>query len=54
MRKVQGQGDIGQALGVADVLADAYFHAMMHDPQHPEWEGRDRFLLSIGPYAIAL
>ena len=54
MGEVQGQGYIGQALGVADVLAASYFHAMTHDPKHPEWEGRDRFLLSIGHYAIAL
>lgn len=54
MGQVQGQGYIGQALGVADVLAVAYFHAMNYRPEEPEWEGRDRFLLSIGHYAIAL
>ncbi|TRW95731.1 transketolase [Paracoccus sp. M683] len=54
MGKVQGQGYIGQALGVADVLAASYFHALNFDPKDPEWEGRDRFLLSIGHYAIAL
>ncbi len=54
MGEVQGQGYIAQALGVADVLAVAYFHAMRYRPEDPEWEGRDRFLLSIGHYAIAL
>ncbi|MDG1115542.1 MAG: transketolase [Flavimaricola sp.] len=54
MGEVQGQGYIGQALGVADVLAVSYFHAMTYRPDDPEWEGRDRFLLSIGHYAIAL
>lgn len=54
MGEVQGQGYIAQALGVADVLAVAYFHAMRYRPEEPEWEGRDRFLLSIGHYAIAL
>jgi len=54
MGEVQGQGYIGQALGVADVLAVAYFHALTLRPGDPEWEGRDRFLLSIGHYAIAL
>ena len=54
MGEVQGQGYIGQALGVADVLAAAYFHALTYRPADPEWEGRDRFLLSIGHYAIAL
>ncbi|CAA9217010.1 MAG: Transketolase, N-terminal section [uncultured Acetobacteraceae bacterium] len=54
MGEVQGQGYIAQALGVADVLAAAYFHALRYRPEDPEWEGRDRFLLSIGHYAIAL
>ena len=54
MGEVQGQGYIGQALGVSDVLAAAYFHALAYRPEDPEWEGRDRFLLSIGHYAIAL
>ncbi|SOY61069.1 transketolase [Cupriavidus taiwanensis] len=54
MGEVQGQGYIGQALGYADVLATAYCHAMQLRPAQPEWEGRDRFLLSHGHYAIAL
>ncbi|HEY5794335.1 MAG TPA: transketolase [Bosea sp. (in: a-proteobacteria)] len=54
MGEVQGQGYIAQALGVADVLAVSYFHALKYRPHEPEWEGRDRFLLSIGHYAIAL
>jgi transketolase len=54
MGAVQGQGYIAQALGVADILAVAYFHAMRYRPDDPEWEGRDRFLLSNGHYAIAL
>lgn len=54
MGEVQGQGYVGQALGVADVLAVAYFHALSYKPHDPEWEGRDRFYLSIGHYAIAL
>jgi transketolase len=53
MGEVQGQGYIGQALGWADVLAVAYGHAMNLKPDEPEWEGRDRFLLSHGHYAIA-
>jgi transketolase len=54
MGEVQGQGYIAQALGIADVLAASYFHALRYRPHDPEWEGRDRFLLSIGHYAIAL
>ncbi|TWA77558.1 transketolase subunit A [Azospirillum brasilense] len=54
MGEVQGQGYIGQALDIADVLAVSYFHAMRYRPEDPHWEGRDRFLLSNGHYAIAL
>jgi transketolase len=53
MGEVQGQGYIGQALGYADVLAAAYGHALNFRPDDPQWEGRDRFLLSHGHYAIA-
>ncbi|MBX2855017.1 MAG: transketolase [Rhodobacteraceae bacterium] len=53
MGEVQGQGYIAQALDIADVLAVAYFHAMRYRPDDPDWEGRDRFLLSNGHYAIA-
>lgn len=54
MGEVQGQGYIGQALDIADVLAVSYFHAMKFRPEDPHWEERDRFLLSNGHYAIAL
>lgn len=54
MGEVQGQGYIAQALDVADILAAAYFHAMRFRTEDPSWEGRDRFLLSNGHYAIAL
>ena len=53
MGEVQGQGYIGQALGWADVLAAVYCRAMAYRPSEPQWEGRDRFLLSHGHYAIA-
>jgi transketolase len=53
MGEVQGQGYIGQALGYADVLAVAYGHALNFRPNDPQWEERDRFLLSHGHYAIA-
>jgi len=53
MGEVQGQGYIGQALGIADMLAVAYGHALKFKVGEPEWEQRDRFLLSHGHYAIA-
>jgi len=54
MGEVQGQGYIGQALGVADVLATVYTDQLRYRPEDPHWPDRDRFLLSIGHYAIAL
>ena len=54
MGEVQGQGYIGQALGVADILAVVYKDQLRFRPDDPDWPGRDRFLLSIGHYAIAL
>ncbi|MEJ2871944.1 transketolase [Actinomycetospora sp. OC33-EN08] len=53
MGEVQGQGYIGQALGVADVLAALFADHLRLRPDDPEWADRDRFLLSIGHYAIA-
>ena len=53
MGEVQGQGYVGQALGYADVLAAAYGHALHFRAGDPQWDGRDRFLLSHGHYAIA-
>lgn len=53
MGEVQGQGYVGQALGYADVLAVAYGHAMNFRADDPNWDERDRFLLSHGHYAIA-
>ena len=52
MGEVQGQGYVGQALGAADMLAAVYADQLRFDPADPHWEGRDRFLLSTGHYAI--
>ena len=54
MGEVQGQGYIGQALGVADILAVLYKDALRHRPAEPAWPERDRCLLSVGHYALAL
>ena len=54
MGEVQGQGYVAQALGFADVLAVLYFQALRYKAEDPHWEERDRCLLSIGHYAIAL
>ena len=54
MARGQGQGYIGQGLGIADTLAAIYFHELRYDPQNLGWAERDRFLLSTGHYSIAL
>jgi len=54
MARGQGQGYIGQGLGMADVLAALYFYELRHDPTNVAWPDRDRFLLSTGHYSIAL
>ena len=54
MGEVQGQGYVGQGLGFADVLAVVYKDLTRYRPEDPEWAGRDRVLLSMGHYAIAL
>ena len=35
-------------LGMADVFSAFYFHILNHDPKNPEWEDRDRLILSNG------
>jgi transketolase len=54
MARGQGQGYIGQGLGIADLLAALYFHELRYDPHNLAWPDRDRFLLSTGHYSIAL
>lgn len=43
-----GSGHQGGPLGMADIFAALYFHVMHHDPKNPEWEDRDRLILSNG------
>jgi transketolase len=54
MGEVQGQGYVGQALGVADMLAVTYVDQLRLRADDEHWAQRDRFLLSTGHYAIAL
>ena len=41
-------GHPGGAMGMADDLTVLYYRYLRHDPQHPDWPDRDRFLLSNG------
>ncbi|MDP3726437.1 MAG: transketolase [bacterium] len=43
-----GSGHQGGPLGMADIFAALYFHILHHDSKNPEWEERDRLILSNG------
>lgn len=46
--KGSGSGHAGGSLSAAETLAVLYFHKMNIRPNEPEWEDRDRFILSKG------
>lgn len=43
-----GSGHSAGPLGMADIFTSFYFHILNHDPKNPEWEERDRLVLSNG------
>ena len=43
-----GSGHIGGPLGMADIFTALYFHILQHDPKNPDWQERDRLILSNG------
>ena len=43
-----GSGHTAGPLGMADIFAAFYFHILKHDPKNPDWEERDRLILSNG------
>ncbi len=43
-----GSGHTAGPLGMADVFTLLYFSLLKHDPQNPNWEERDRVVLSNG------
>jgi transketolase len=43
-----GSGHTAGPLGMADIFAAFYFHVLKQDPKNPEWEERDRLILSNG------
>ena len=45
---------IGPGFSIADILTVLYFRIMKIDPARPEWNERDRFILSKGHAASAL
>ncbi len=43
-----GSGHTAGSLGMADVFTLLYFHILKHHPKDPNWENRDRLILSNG------
>lgn len=43
-----GSGHTAGPLDMADIFTAFYFHILRHDPKNPEWEDRDRLILSNG------
>ena len=43
-----GSGHVAGPLDMADIFSVLYFHTLKHDPKKPDWEERDRVVLSNG------
>lgn len=43
-----GSGHTAGPLGMADIFTAFYFHVLNHDSKNPDWEDRDRLVLSNG------
>ncbi|MCA9379273.1 transketolase [Candidatus Dojkabacteria bacterium] len=54
MLNAAGSGHTGGAMGIADVLTALYFSVMDVDPDKPDRQGRDRFVLSAAHMVPAL
>jgi transketolase len=50
----RGAGHPGGALSAAEIMAVLYFHVLRIDPANPDWEERDRFILSKGHASAVL
>lgn len=54
MMDIANSGHPGGAMSCADVVAALYFYKMRVDPKNPNWEDRDRFVMSKGHSAPIL
>jgi len=54
MIAMSGVGHAGGASSIAEILSVLYFHEMIIDPKNPEFDDRDRFVLSKGHGCPAL
>ncbi|MEQ1500408.1 MAG: transketolase, partial [Parcubacteria group bacterium] len=43
-----GSGHSAGPLGMADIFSALYFYILRHNPKKPDWEDRDRLVLSNG------
>jgi transketolase len=49
-----GSGHPGGSLSAADIVTALYFKVLHHNPKNPQWQDRDRFILSKGHAAPIL
>ena len=49
-----GSGHTGGSLDLVDIFTVLYFNNLRHDPKRPDWEDRDKVVLSIGHTAPVL
>ena len=54
MTHLSGGSHIGAVLSAADIIAVLYADIMHYDPKNPEWDGRDRFIMSKGHAGAAI
>jgi len=54
MTSMAGSGHPGSAFSAADIVSVLFFSEMNIDPDRPQWEDRDRFVLSKGHAAPVL
>jgi transketolase len=54
MLAAAGSGHPGGSLSAIDLLVALWCHEMRHDPARPDWDRRDRFILSKGHGVPAL
>src|SRR3954447_8529771 len=48
MLAVAKSGHLDSSLSAADIVTALYHRVLRHDPQRPDWDERDRFVLSKG------
>ena len=51
MLEMAGSGHSAGPLGLSDVFSALYFNVLKHDPSRPDWDERDRLVLSNGHVA---